>query len=175
LSEDEGVLTAVTQLAVDFSEVIEPLGGDRGIADPAPYHVLTTGPNGVLDTVDCTAIPAGDDVEIAVDGAWAWSDEETVSLQIAEPTGLHAGRYGLLVCDVVDLAGNALPAPFIRRFTVNAGNLLSDPNFDQLGAGTGRRIRPTLRTSDSSPRTTPPRPREWPSSSRSQGLGQRWN
>jgi hypothetical protein len=136
LSEDEGVLTAVTQLAVDFSEIIDPLGGDRGIADPAPYHVLTTGPNGVLDTVDCTAIPAGDDVEIAVDGAWAWSDEETVSLQIAEPTGLHAGRYGLLVCDVVDLAGNALPAPFIRHFTVNAGNLLSDPNFDQLGSRT---------------------------------------
>jgi hypothetical protein len=135
LSEDEGVLTAVTQLAVEFSEVIEPLGGDRGIADPAPYYVLTTGPNGILDTVGCTTIPAGDDVEIAVDGAWAWSDEETVSLQIAEPTGLHAGHYGLLVCDVVDLAGNALPAPFIRRFTVNAGNLLSDPNFDQLGSG----------------------------------------
>jgi hypothetical protein len=135
LIEGEGVLTAVTQLAVDFSEVIDPLGGDRGIADPAPYHVLATGPNGVLDTVDCTAIPAGDDVEIAVDGAGAWGDEETVSLQIAEPTGLHAGRYGLLVCDVVDLAGNALPAPFIRHFSVNAGNLLSDPNFDQLGAG----------------------------------------
>jgi hypothetical protein len=135
LSEDEGVLTAVTQLAVGFSEVIDPLGGDRGIADPSPYHVLTTGPNGVLDTVDCSAIPAGDDVEIAVDGAWAWSDEETVSLQVAEPTGLHAGRYGLLVCDVVDLAGNALPAPFIRRFTVKAGNLLNDPNFDQSGAG----------------------------------------
>jgi hypothetical protein len=135
LSEDEGVLAAVTQLAVDFSEIIDPVGGDRGIADPAPYHVLTTGPNGVLDTVDCTAIPAGDDVEIAVDGAWAWSDEETVSLQIAEPTGLHAGRYSLLVCHVVDLAGNALSAPFIRHFAVNAGNLLSDPNFDQLGAG----------------------------------------
>jgi hypothetical protein len=135
LSEDEGVLTAVTQLAVAFSEIVDPLGGDRGIADPSPYHVLTTGPNGVLDTLDCTAIPAGDDVEIAVDGAWAWSDEETVSLQIAEPTGLHAGRYGLLVCDVVDLAGNALPAPFIREFTVNAGNLLSDPNFDHVEAG----------------------------------------
>jgi hypothetical protein len=134
LSHDESVLAAVTQLWIGFSETIDPIGVDRGIADPSHYRLVNRGPDGVLNTPTCEGPPTGDDEDVAFAGAWAWTGDDTVSIQIDRDTGLAAGRYALVVCDVEDVPGNAMAAPWIRPFTVSADNLLHNPSFDYSGA-----------------------------------------
>jgi hypothetical protein len=133
LSNDESVLAAVTQLWIGFSEPIDPVAVDRGIADPSHYRLVNLGPDGVLSTPSCDGPPAGDDQDIALAGAWAWIGDDTVSIQIDRDTGLAAGRYALVVCDVEDVPGNPMAAPWVRPFTVSAENLLHNPSFDYAG------------------------------------------
>ena len=136
LTEGEGVLAAVTQLLVRFSEVVFNPAGDAtpgDLTNPDHYRILDLGPDGVLSTPDCTVPVVGDDLDVDVIAVAAWSGDEVASVVLAPLRGLRYGRYALLVCGLDDPLGNGMNSSWSRAFSISANNLLEDSNFDAAG------------------------------------------
>jgi hypothetical protein len=136
LTEGEGVLAAVTQLMVRFSETVFNPAGDAtpgDLTNPDHYRVLNLGPDGVLSTTDCSIPVAGDDLDSDVLAVVPWSGDEVASVVLVPPRGLSLGRYAVLVCGLDDPLGNGMDSPWSRAFSISADNLLEHANFDAAG------------------------------------------
>lgn len=144
LDQDEGVVVAVTQVVVRFSEEMnDPVGNSSpfDVTNPANYLLVAAGDDGTVETLDCSAGPDAEDVGITVTGVTHDAAAQTATLLLDVPRGLPAGRQRLLACGSIglqDLAGKALDGDgngsagddFALDFEVLSENRLTNPNFD---------------------------------------------
>jgi LPXTG-site transpeptidase (sortase) family protein len=102
--------TGPSSFTVTFSENVNNPTGDtdaEDVTNPANYWVVNKGPNGVVDTVSCSAGLAGDDTKATVSGVIYTPNTAVVTLASALPVG----SYRLFVCgttSIVDLLLNPL-------------------------------------------------------------------
>ncbi len=128
--------TAPSSFTVTFSENVNNPAGDtdaKDVTNPANYWVVNKGPNGVLDTVSCSAGLAGDDTKATVSGVSYTPNTAVVTLASALP----GGSYRLFVCgstSIVDLALNPLGdgTDQTTDFTVTAKSAATASTFSKL-------------------------------------------
>ncbi len=132
LSEGEVTAAAITQLLVNFDELVSDEGGEtapHSVTNLANYLLFSDGGDG-FDTVDCATGVDVSDSAVAVDWVtYASGSERTAILDINGGSALSTGDYRLLVCgttSIKDWAGNSLDGDgngtggddFARNFTV---------------------------------------------------------
>lgn len=142
----------ITQVLVSFSEPVQNPAGDSDPGDasnPANYRIVGAGPNLVVETTDCGAL-AGDDTSVAVASASHDDATHQTTVRLSSTRAIPEGDYRLLVCgsttpganSILDTLGTPLDGdgdgtggdPLLLDFSVEATNLLQNPNFD---AGVG--------------------------------------
>lgn len=141
----EATRAAITQLTVMFSEEVADPAGDTDpddVTNPANYLVVASGGDGVFDTVSCISGAGPSDDQVIVNQVLYDNPSRTAFVHIADGgASLQAERYRLLVCgstSITDLVGQALDGDgdgspgddHTLDFSVVAGNLLLNPNFD---------------------------------------------
>jgi 6-phosphogluconolactonase (cycloisomerase 2 family) len=148
LTPGEAVNIPITQLLVAFDEPLSDPAGNGGVTDasnPANYPILKPGGNGTFETTTCGPL-VGDDQQLLAASATYDAASSTTVLRLGTQTALPAGAYRLLVCgsvtaganSIVDLYGHPLDGdgngtggdPHVLAFSVEATDLLKNPNFD---------------------------------------------
>ncbi len=134
-----GASTPTTQVTLAFSEAM----AEPGASSDTSYLLVGAGPDGILDTLACTA-PVDDDVEITLDSVDYDESSMTAALSVG-PDPLGAGLYRVFACasELEDLQGNPLDGDgngtggdnFVDDFTLPRDHQTTNPNFDADASG----------------------------------------
>jgi len=145
ISAGEATRAAITQLTTLFSEEVADPAGDTDpddVTNPANYLVVSSGGDGVFDTVNCATGIGPSDSPVIINQVLYDNPSRTAFVYIADGgASLPAERYRLLVCgstSITDLVGQALDGDgdgspgddHTLDFSVSSSNLLLNPNFD---------------------------------------------
>ncbi len=141
LSECESVTSAADSIVVVFSEAVsdpatEGAQAKRGVPD---FLLVTSGEDGLFETVACGYDSAGDDRWVTIDDILWFEDGSVAALQFDEP--LDNDLYRFLVCasgSLQDAAGKGLDGDgdgtpgddLVIGFRVDQGNLFDNGQMD---------------------------------------------
>jgi hypothetical protein len=113
------LVAPVTQLRLRF---------DAALTVPllSAFRVVQAGADGMLATVDCAALPSGDDIEVLLEALHWDALQYEATLQLAAPHGLPRGHYRVLACNAFAPAGGIAS----HDFAIEETPALSNPGFD---------------------------------------------